>query len=175
MAEEEVKTEEVAVPEKKYTDDDINKIVASRKGEAVEKLLKDLGMSDAGTLKENLAKLKAFEDSQKTEVEKQTAALTAKDAEAQAARKEADEARAEVEAVRQGVNPDKAGKLVKLALAGGYEGATIADKVKAALEDFPEFKGAVPIVPSLGARIKSQTTPETDKIRNEFRAGLGIK
>ena len=132
-----VEPQEVA----KYTDKQLNDIVAKNAGKAVEKtradLLAELGVDSLDTLKARLTKQAELEKASMTEAEKYKAELeTEKKARTEAEGKmTAAELKAEI--IGRGVPADKADKVAKL--AAGYEGETLAAKVEAVLVEFPEF------------------------------------
>lgn len=128
-------TEPVKEPEdKKYTDKQLNDLIAIKKTEAekkaIEKVLKELGL----TKQEELAELKKLRQESMTEAEKKDAELKAKNEELEAAKAEAIKIKLEAEALRAGIPADKVDRAVKLAAL--YEGD---DKVAQVLKEFPEF------------------------------------
>lgn len=148
----------------KYTDKQMNDIVAARSANAEKKavaaLLKEHGLESI----EALAELKKIKDAQLTEAERNAATLKEREQAIQAARAEAESARAEVEALKQGVPADKVARLVKI--AGTYDGETIADKLTAAIKDFPEFvaKQAAAPAANIGKETTHQELSEVDKL-----------
>ncbi|WP_269757878.1 hypothetical protein [Thalassobacillus sp. C254] len=62
--------------EKTFKQEDVNNVVAKETKKAQEKLLKQLGIEDFENAKEGMQKFKEWQDSQKTESEKQQERLT---------------------------------------------------------------------------------------------------
>lgn len=120
-------------PEPKYTDKDLNDKIAAGSARAQKELLKKYGLES----EEALAELKKLRDEKMTEAERSAAALKEKEDAILAAKAEAEDARAEAEALKKLVPPEKVARLVKIAKT--YEGDTMADKIAAAIADFPEF------------------------------------
>lgn len=121
----------------KYTDKQLNDLIAKNSAKAAEKaraeLLGTIGVKDASEIEE----LKKARESQMTEAEKLKAELDAlKGADAES-RKAADAVKAENAALKKGVPADKVDRVVRL--SAGYEGDTVEERVTAVLADFPEF------------------------------------
>jgi hypothetical protein len=170
----EAKSEEKGGDEKKYSDKDLNDIIKGKSSEAQTKILKELGVEDIAAAKSRLAKLKELEDKDKTDSEKTAEALKAKEAEAAASKREAEEARGAIEAIKLGVPAERAEKFVKIALT--YDGATVADKMKAALEDLPEFKGeGKPSLPNLNTKTGGKAGNAKDEALALARESMGIR
>lgn len=164
--------EKKAEAPKKYTDDDVNNIVAKGKADAVSDVLKELGIPTVADAKKNLAALKAWQDSQKTDAQK---ALD--DAKAATEAKTAAERRAEIaemkaEALRVGVDPEKLEDAI--ALAEKAEGATPADKVKATIEKRAWLLGDKK-PDEFGAKVKGQDVDAKAKAQAEVNAAFGLK
>ena len=166
QAVETTQTVEPAAPaEKTYTQKEIDAMVGNIKKDAQAKLLKDLGVENVDNVKEALKQLKERQDAEKSEVDKLREQLAA----AETTKAEAAQIRLELEAIKKGVPADKAEKVVKLAAA--YDG-----NIDAVLAEFPEIvKGPAPAAQAFGAQTNPQVANEAEKLRNEIRAGLGLK
>ena len=125
----------------KYTDKQLNDLIAKNAGKAVEKtraeLLAELGADSLDTLKAKLAKQAELEKASMTEAEKVRAELEAEKKKTQDFEARASAAELKAEIIGKGVSADKAERVAKL--AAGYDGATVAEKVEAVLKEFPEF------------------------------------
>lgn len=158
----------------KYTDKQLNDLIAKNAGKAVEKtraeILAELGVDSLDTIKAKLAKQAELEKASMTEAEKYKAELEAeKKARADAEGKmTAAELRAEI--IGKGVPADRADKVVKL--AAGYEGATTAEKVDAVLKDFPELVKAP--VQAIGVETKRQNLSEEDALLAQLGGIAGL-
>jgi uncharacterized small protein (DUF1192 family) len=158
---------------KTYTEEELGQVVARKQAEQVNKLLTELGIENTGSLKERIAALKKYEDEHKTELQKEKEAREAAEKAMAGAITRAEQAEAKAEAIVLGVDPAKAERFMKLAMT--YEGTTVQEKVKAALTDNPEFKGAKPDTPNLNSKIKNQLTPEATAADIAFKQALGLK
>jgi hypothetical protein len=155
----------------KYTDEQLNNLVAKKAAKEAEKLLKEAGLETTGNLKEDVKKLNEFKNSQKSELEKLADQNKAAEDKATAARQEADNARAEAEALKSGVPAEKVEKVRRLAMSGSYEGDTVAEKVAAVIADFPEFvKSGQPF----GSQTQTKTQDATEKALAEARKLAGL-
>lgn len=168
-------TEPTATPEvqevAKYTDKQLNDLIAKNSAKAAEKaraeLLGSIGVKDASEIEE----LKKARESQMTEAEKLKAELDALKGADGEAKKAADAIRAENAALKKGVPADKVDRVVKL--SAGYDGESVDERVAAVLEEFPEFV-KVP-VRDIGAPAHGQTQNEADALLEKARAQLGLK
>ena len=68
-------------PIKTFTQEEVTGLVAKESRKAQEKIFKSLGFEDVKSAKEGLQQLKEWKDSQKSEAEKQSEALAAKEKE----------------------------------------------------------------------------------------------
>jgi hypothetical protein len=161
----------VTPPAKKYTDEDVNNMIARGKADAVAATLKELGLASVDDAKKNLATLKAWQDSQKTAEQKAKDDAAAADKRASEAEARALQADLRVEALRAGVDPEKLDDA--LVLAEKAQGATPADKVKSTLEKRPWLfaKGAPE---SFGASVKGQKLDEKAKMQADVNAAFGL-
>lgn len=157
--------EPAAPAEKTYTQKEIDAMIGGVKKDAQAKLLKDLGVENVDNVKEALKQLKEIQDANKSEADKLREQLAA----AETTKAEAAQIRLELEAIKKGVPADKAEKVVKLAAA--YDG-----NIDAVLAEFPEIiKAPAPAAQAFGAQTNPQVANEAEKLRNEIRAGLGLK
>jgi hypothetical protein len=132
-------TEQRAPEAAKYTDSQVNDLIAKNTAKEVGKMLKDAGLEASGNVKQDLAAFKAWKESQMSESEKANArAKELETANAEAIAR-ADRAEAKAEALARGVPADKADKVVKLATSGVYEGENVAAKIEAVLAEFPDY------------------------------------
>ena len=124
--------------EKTFTQQDVNNLVARESKAAVEKLLKDAGLSSEGDdYKTSLKAFNEWQDSQKTEIERATEALTTAEKAKQEAEAKAQQLERQISAISKGIPADKADKYLKLAEAY-VDDATDFDKaIELALKDFP--------------------------------------
>ena len=156
----------------KYTDTQLNDLIAKNSSKAAQKaqseLFEKLGIKDAS----EIDAIKAARQAQMTEAEKTQAALKEKDTALEGAKKEADAIRAENEALKKGVPADKVERVKKLVMSGVYEGETIAEKVAAVLAEFPEYaKGAVK---DIGAPTNNEQVSDVERLKVLARKQAGL-
>ena len=150
-------TETQAQEAPKYTDKQLNDLIAKNKGKGVEELLKTAGFQTQDELTKALADYKAMQDKNKTDAEK-LADENKKTAEKLAeAEKKAALAEFRAEALVQGVNKEASEKVAKW--AQDYEGKTAEEKITAFLKDNPQF--AQGEAKSAGPKISSKTVSQT--------------
>lgn len=166
-SEQQTETPEVA----KYTDKQLNDLIAKNSAKAAEKaraeLLGSIGVNDESEIEA----LKKAREAQMTEAEKLRAELDVLKGADGEAKKAADAIRAENAALKKGVPADKVDRVVKL--SAGYDGESVDERVAAVLEEFPEFV-KVP-VRDIGAPAHGQTQNEADALLEKARAQLGLK
>ena len=75
------KVQESTEQARTFSQEEVNGLVAKESEKAQEQIFKSLGFEDIKSAKEGFEKLKAWEDSQKSESEKSAEALTAKEQE----------------------------------------------------------------------------------------------
>lgn len=164
-------TTEKQAPALKYGDDDLNRAAAAARREAQEKFYKKHGFESEKDFDAFVSAQKAAEDAKKDEAQKANERLTALEKEKAEIQARADRAEAKSEALAQGIDPAKIDRFMRIALT--YDGETVADKVKAAIADNPEFKvGSAP--QSFGAPTKGQATGQEAMKAEVFKA-FGIK
>ena len=127
--------------EKTFTQEDVNNIVAKEAKKAQEKLLKKLGIDDFDNAKEGLKKFKEWQDSQKTEQEKQQELLDNLSKEKESLSSENANLKAQLSALKQGVNADSVEDVVALAERLVNDETTIDDAIKQVVEKYPHFAG----------------------------------
>ena len=150
-------TETQAQEAPKYTDKQLNDLIAKNKGKGVEELLKAAGFQTQDELTKALADYKAMQDKNKTDAEK-LADENKKTAEKLAeAEKKYALAEFRAEALVQGVNKEASEKVAKW--AQDYEGKTAEEKVTAFLKDNPQFAQSEvkPTAPKISSKTVSQT------------------
>jgi len=178
MSEEQMQTEqtvqapvEQVQPEQpKYTDKQLNDLIAKNSGKELKKTLEAYGLKSP----EEIAELVKLKQSQMSDAEKTAARIAELEALHKAATDKADAAEAKVEAIAKGVPADKAAKVVKLAMSGDYEGDSIADKIGKVLAEFPEFiakQGGA----DFGGQTSNTTPNQEDELRKKMRAVAGLK
>lgn len=154
----------------KYTDKQLNDLIAKNSGKELKKTLDAYGLKSP----EEIAELVKLKQSQMSESEKNAARIAELESAHKTAQDRADAAEAKVEAIAKGVPADKAAKVVKLAMSGDYEGDSIADKIGKVLAEFPEFI-AKQVGTDFGGKTDGQTPNAEDDLRKKMRAVAGLK
>lgn len=149
-------TETQAQEAPKYTDKQLNDLIAKNKGKGVEELLKTAGFQTQDELTKALADYKAMQDKNKTDAEK-LADENKKTAEKLAeAEKKYALAEFRAEALVQGVTKEASEKVAKW--AQDYDGKTAEEKITAFLKDNPQFaQSEKPAAPKISSKTVSQT------------------
>lgn len=122
---------------KTFTQEEVNAMMAKEKNQGKLSILKELGVDDAKSAKEALAKYKEYLDSQKTEAERLADTLKGEQEAKTAAELKAQQLERKFDAIEAGVPADKAEDIVILAAAK----VTETKDFKTALE---EVKTAYP-------------------------------
>lgn len=129
-------------PSKSFTQEDVNGLVAKEAKKAQEKLLKQLGIEDFNSAKEGLAKFREYQESQKTESEKQAEQLATYQTKAEQAEERAKTLEAQLSALKANVNPDYLDDV--LLLAKNKEADSIDEAIASVLERHPHFAAVQP-------------------------------
>lgn len=132
---------------KTFTQEDVNRLLKNEKESAKKALLKELGVEDAKSAKEGLAKYKEILDKDKTAAEKTGENLAAETKAKQEAEKRALLAEAKVEVLSAGCKPDYLDDVITLAMTKVSDDKDLAAVVKEMKEGsrysafFGEFDG----------------------------------
>lgn len=164
-------TQQEQRPEAKYTDAQLNDLIAKESAKREAKAQRDLMDRLGVKTSEELDALKKLREEKMTESEKTAAAFKEKEDAINAARAEAEGARAEAEALKRGVSPDRVERLVKI--AGTYDGSTIAERLDAALKDFPEFSGKAQAA-NIGKETTHSAQSDEDRLLALARKHAGL-
>ncbi len=116
---------------------EINNIVAKESRRAVEKLLRDAGITPEDNPEMQLKEYKKWLDSQKSDLEKAQCDAKTAAAERDAAIAEAEAVNRKFNAVAKGVPADRAGDYITLANTRMTDGVTFEQALDKALADFP--------------------------------------
>lgn len=129
-------------PPKTFTQEDVNNIVAREAKKAQEKLLKQLGIEDFNSAKEGLQKFKEWQESQKTEAQKQAERLQQLEQQFTAVQQEKEALAAQLAAVKAGVHADFVEDVVVLAQRLVNDDTTLEEAITKVIEKYPHFKEA---------------------------------
>lgn len=139
--EQEQQQEQQQQDEKTFTQEELNKIIAKEKKTAQESFLKSVGFEDFKNAKDGIEKFKEWQDSQKTEAQKQAEALEAANKTLETERTEKATLAAQLAAFKAGAKAESLGDVILLAQAKVSDDVTIDDAIKQVLETYPQFKG----------------------------------
>ena len=128
-------------PEKTFTQEDVNNLIAKESKKAQEKLLKQLGIDDFKNAKEGLQKFREWQESQKTEAEKQAERLQALEQEKGTLAEENATLKAQLSALKAGVNAESVEDVVVLAKNLVNDDVDMDAAIQKVLEKYPHFKG----------------------------------
>lgn len=144
---------------KTFTQEDVNAIVSRESKAAVEKLLKEVGIAPEGDYKSVLKAFREWQDSQKTELEKTTGALTAAEKAKAEAEAKANALEKQLTALSKGIPQDKVEKYAKLAEAYMNEKTDFATALDLALKDFPVVEKGAPGAGGNPPPVENKKTP----------------
>lgn len=125
--------------EKTFKQEDVNNIAARESKKATEKLLKDLGIEDFDNAKDGMAKFRKWQESQKTEQEKQDELLKGLEKDKATLAIENSTLKAQVAAMKQGVKGESVEDVVALADRLVSDEVDIDQAIKQVIEKYPHF------------------------------------
>ena len=126
---------EPVVEGKTFTQEDVNALISRESKKAIEKVLKDLGVENVDNAKDGLAKLKEFQDGQKTDNEKLLSKIGEYETLQETNKTELETANNKLAMLEAGIPIDKITRYSKL--VNSSEGETLADRIASTLEEFP--------------------------------------
>lgn len=136
----EQQTAEQQAEARTFSQEDVNNIVAREVKKAQEKLFRELGIEDFNSAKEGLQKFREWQESQKTEAEKQAERLKELETNYQNVSSENETLKAQLSALKAGVNPDSVQDVVILAKAMVNDDVDMDQAIQKVLEKYPHFK-----------------------------------
>ena len=125
--------------DKTFTQAELNAIAKKEKEDGKKAILKELGFEDVKSVKDGLAELKKWQDSQKTEAEKTAAALEAQEKLATAAQKKLELVEAKLSAIKTGVNPAFVDDVVALSMLKVSDEKDLATVLEEMKKTYPNF------------------------------------
>lgn len=133
--------EEKEQEEKTFKQDEVNNIATKEAKKAQEKLLKQLGIDDFNNAKEGMQKFKEWQESQKTEQEKQAEKLGGLETTNTTLTEENSGLKAQISAMKAGVNADSVEDVVTLAQRLLDDDTDMDTAVAKVVERYPHFAG----------------------------------
>lgn len=125
--------------DKKFTQTDVNNLVAKESKTAQEKLLKKLGIEDFDSAKDGLEKFKQWKQDQKTDAEKQAEALKEYETKTGSLSSENATLKAQLSALKAGVKAESADDVVALAERLVNDDTDINAAIASVIEKYPHF------------------------------------
>lgn len=133
------------VTEKTFSQEDVTRISTKEHKSGYSKAIKDLGFSDVETAKTALAEYAKWQESQKSEADKQAEALTAKDKELANVQAENKILASKLAALSKGVNADAVDDVIALAERLVTDDVSIDDAIGQVLAKYPQFGKQEPV------------------------------
>lgn len=124
---------------KTFSQDDVNNVAAKEAKKAQEKLLKQLGIDDFDNAKDGMAKFKEWQESQKTEQQKQVERLQELETNYSTASEENAGLKAQISAMKAGVKADSVEDVVVLAQRLVNDDTDMDTAIKQVVERYPQF------------------------------------
>lgn len=131
--------------EKTFSQEDVTRISTKEHKSGYSKAIKDLGFPDVETAKTALAEYAKWQESQKSEADKQAEALTAKDKELANAQAENKILASKLAALSKGVNADAVDDVIALAERLVTDDVSIDDAIGQVLAKYPQFGKQEPV------------------------------
>lgn len=131
--------------EKTFSQADVTRISTKEHKSGYSKAIKDLGFSDVETAKNALAEYAKWQESQKSEADKQAEALTAKDKELANAQAENKILASKLAALSKGVNAEAVDDVIALAERLVADDISIDDAIGQVLAKYPQFGKQEPV------------------------------
>ena len=122
-------------PVKTFTQEEVNGLVSKEAKKAQEKIFKDLGFENFKSAKEGLQQLKEWKDLQKSDAEKQSEALAAKEKELELALSDKKNLEAKLSALTLGVNAESVDDVITLSARLVSDDVSIEDAIGQVLQN----------------------------------------
>jgi len=157
-----------------------NGLITRKVGSAQEKIFKELGFTDIDGAKDGFKQFTEWQESQKTETEKNNDAIKGLTDTNTTLTSENVVLNAKLEAIAKGVNADSAELGRFTALANTFEGDTISEKMDKALKAYPMFlkgtdQATTPEKVVFGGDSRNGAVNGADAVRAQMRAAAGLK
>jgi len=124
---------------KTFTQDELNSFLAKQKNDTQNKVLKQLGFENVEKAKESILKLREFEESQKTEQEKQAERLKELETNQSTLSDENSVLKAQISAMKAGVIADYVTDVVTLAKTMVSDDVDMDTAISKIVEKYPHF------------------------------------
>ncbi len=128
--------------DKSFTQEDVNNIAAKEARKAQEQVFEELGIKDFENAKEGMEKFRDWQESQKTDAEKQAEKLTNLEKDHATVSAENNTLKAQISAMKAGVNGDSVEDVVALAERLVTEDVDMDRAIQEVIKKYPHFAEA---------------------------------
>ncbi|KPJ22128.1 hypothetical protein AKK44_06190 [Streptococcus phocae] len=135
--------------DKTFTQDDLTRVGTKEHSKGYNKAIKELGFDDANSAQEALKAYRNWQESQKSEAEKQLEVLAAKDKELEEVLASNKALNAKLAAVSLGVNADSIDDVIALSERLVDDDTSIENAIKKVLDKYPHFGQVKDRVPKI--------------------------
>lgn len=132
-------SDEPKEPEKTFTQDDVNNLIARETKKQQEKLLKQLGIENFENAKEGMKQFKEWQDAQKTEAERQAEQLKLLEENYNSTATENETLKAQISAMKAGVMANSIEDVVTLAKTLVSDDVDMDAAIVKVVEKYPHF------------------------------------
>lgn len=160
--------------DKTFTQEDVNNIATKEARKAQEKLFKELGIEDFESAKEGMAKFQEWQESQKTDAEKQEEKLTNLEKDHASVSAENNTLKAQISAMKAGVVADSVEDVVALAERLVTDDVDMDSAIQEVIKKYPHFAEVQEVDSEGKPRISTgkhskQTSTEAEAWLNAFK------
>lgn len=162
--------EEVA--EKTFSQEDVTRVGKKEHRSGYAKAIKDLGFADVESAKEALKAYEEWQESQKSEADKQVELIASKDKELTEALDANKRLEAKVSALTQGVNADSIDDVIALSERLVNEDMTIDEAIKQIVGKYPQFANVSNVTekkPTFTVVDNPSASTKTDMSKEQFK------
>lgn len=160
------------VTEKTFSQEDVTRVGKKEHRSGYAKAIKDLGFADVESAKEALKAYEEWQESQKTEADKQTELIASKDKELTEALDANKRLEAKLSALTQGVNADSVDDVIALSERLVNEDMTIDEAIKQIVGKYPQFATSPNITekkPTFTVVDNPSASAKTDMSKEQFK------
>ncbi|CAW92163.1 hypothetical protein [Streptococcus equi] len=157
---------------KTFTQDDLTRVGTKEHSKGYNKALKELGFDDADSAQEALKAYRDWQESQKSEAEKQAEVLAAKDKELEEALANNKALNAKLAAMSLGVNVDSIDDVIALSERLVTDEISIDDAIKKVLDKYPHFGQVQDKAPKI--TVTGNPSVATTNSNDAFLKALGL-
>lgn len=160
------------VTEKIFSQEDVTRVGKKEHRSGYAKAIKDLGFADVESAKEALKAYEEWQESQKTEADKQTELIASKDKELTEALDANKRLEAKLAAFSQGVDADSVDDVIALSERLVNEDTTIDEAIKQIVGKYPQFANVSNTIekkPTFTVVDNPSASAKTDMSKEQFK------